>query len=225
MQKEFSNFPQLYVVIAGQGGAGKEGIAKVTADYLSEKTGRKSIITREPSDEFRKKVFTANKKRASGLVLSEMFYQDGAKVEKTIVQQTLNNGKNVVSVRGRESTWAYQIPKGISEAEILQMHRRYLGDFGPDVVIHLCLSDPRIGLERKGKKLDGDTFDKEDLPYHWAVKKEYDKLATRFAVTSSSIFPTPIFGNWITIDADRPIKEVRGQVKDLLREYLLLRKK
>ena len=57
------------------------------------------------------------------------------------------------------------------------------------------------------------------------VKKEYDKLATRFAVTSSSIFPTPIFGNWITIDADRPIKEVRGQVKDLLHEYLLLRKK
>lgn len=117
------NLP-LYIVIAGQGGAGKEGAANFIAQVLEAQTDRRVTITREPSDGFREKVFKANAQGASGIELARLFYEDGADVEKKIVQPAINSGLHVVSVRARESTWAYQIPKGARQHDLLKLHRK-----------------------------------------------------------------------------------------------------
>lgn len=211
-----------YIIVVGAGGCGKTQAAEFLQQEWTQKTKRKTIITEEPSRQNRNAIFAlANTEGVPAMDVVRAFYNDRVSVINGTVKPNLEDGNNVVSIRGYPCTHAYEGPLGATHEEMYAEHLQRFGPWGADYIYYLRLSDPIIGLKRKGAKLDGDPFDESKKhEYHLAVIAEYDRMAERYNFTNR--FSDPIFGRWITIDADRNIPKVQEQLEKTTEEVIRL---
>lgn len=217
-RKELS--PQ-YVIVVGLGGCGKTHAAECLANEWTALNHRRTIITEEPTRKNRNEIFaTAAQPGVLPMTIVRMFYDDRRILINDLVRPSLALGENVISIRGYPCTHAYEGPLGATSEEMYAEHLRQLGLQGADLIYYLRLTDPQKGLLRKNGKLDGDTFDMKKHDYHLAVMAEYDLMAERYGVSNS--FADPVFGRWVTIDADQSIPEVQRQLCDSTRELVKL---
>lgn len=210
-----------YIIVVGLGGSGKTHAGEFLSKVWGKYSGRRVVITEEPSAGNRRAIFAAAKNSdVPAMAVVKMFYDDRKLIINDFVRPNLAAGNHVLSLRGFPCTFAYEGALGVPLGEIKREHVTRLGNTGADIVYYLRLSDPRIGLRRKAGELGGDIFDAKDIDYHKKVSDIYDLMAKDYGNFGGS--RDNIFGWWITVDADQSVSEVQRQLRDATTEYLRL---
>ncbi len=171
-----------FIVFEGIGGSGK-GTQIELAKNLLEKNGIKAIYTREPggiepAEKIRELIFTLRGKRlikAEGQMV--LFFAARKLWVDGVVAPNLDKGVNVLTDRCHTSTGAYQgHAEGGDQKQILDIADVILGNYKPDAVILLDISK-ETSIERRGKNVNGDPFDKESSEYFDRLIAGYREMA------------------------------------------------
>ncbi len=131
-----------------------------------------------------------------------LYFSDFLK-DKESIKKWKKEGKIIISDRYFTSTLAYQGLRGFPIKKALNMAKLF-GLPRPDLIIYLNIS-PQTSIKRKYKekrKLDRNEADREFLE---RLTKFYRYLARN-----------NIFGKWVIIDGEKPIKKVFAQIKKLM---------
>ena len=206
--------PGRFFVVEGGDGAGKGGVVARLAAFL-EGEGHAVLTTREPGGTPEGLQLRAMLLAASGAVWeqeAELLLMTAARVQhvRRVIIPALKAGTIVVCDRFVGSTLAYQGGgRGLPEGLILDLHRRLVDDFWPDLTILLDV-DPRVGLERSRRRLaasgaDEGRFEALDLTFHQRVRDSFLAQATRHPDRTA------------LIDAGQPIEMVQRQAIDRVR--------
>lgn len=171
-----------FIVFEGVGGSGK-GTQIEQAKKLLQKNDIEAIYTREPggiepAEEIRKLIFNLRDKKlinAEGQMVlffaARKFWIEG------VVAPNLNRGLSVLTDRCHTSTGAYQgYAEGGDQKQILEISNEILGANKPDAVIFLDISR-KTSLNRRGKDVNGDPFDKETPAYFDRLIAGYREMA------------------------------------------------
>lgn len=128
--------------------------------------------------------------------------------DKEKIKKWLKEGKIIITDRYFTSTLAYQCQKGISLKEALKIAQIF--DLPkPDLIIYLEIS-PKTSIKRKIKE-------KNNLDRHEVDKKFLAKVAKFYRKLNKE----QIFGKWIKINGEKPIKEVFSQIKEIFKKLNL----
>jgi dTMP kinase len=171
-----------FVVFEGAGGSGK-GTQIENAKNLLIKNGLKVVFTREPgglepAEKIRKLIFSLRDKNLIGpegqMVLffaCRDLWLDG------VVAPSINGGVNVLTDRCHTSTGAYQgYAEGGDQKQILAIADTVLGEYKPDAIILLDVSR-ETSMQRRGKDVNGDPFDKQGPEYFDRLIAGYREMA------------------------------------------------
>ncbi len=194
----------IFIVLEGAEGSGKTTQVQV----LQEHFGDKIITSREPGGtEYAEDIRNLALKHplagnADGKTLFLLMWGSRAEHMNNKVIPALEQGKIVVTDRFDSSTYALNIFGQEQESlrgYFWQTREAILGEYTPDMYVHLDLS-PEVGLQRReGDVKEQDHFDKRDLEFHQRVQEGYSELYEKVPHTR--------------VDADRSIEEV---TKDLI---------
>jgi dTMP kinase len=142
----------------------------------------------------------------SAVVQALLYFADFLK-DKEGIEKWLEGGGTVVADRYFHSTLAYQGLKHSSIDSILKLADIF--DLPkPDLVIYIKIS-PGTSADRKYKE-------KGSLDRHEADKEFLGRLSTFY----DGLIERQVFGEWITVDGERPIEEVAGEIKLIVRSKL-----
>lgn len=172
-----------FIALEGGEGAGKSTQARLLADALRQR-GQACVITREPGG-------TAGAEAIRGLLLgtegegwhprAEALLFAAARsdhVERLIIP-ALERGEWVICDRFVDSSRAYQGGgSGLSDAEVLDLHRIGSGGLLPDLTLLIEVS-PAVVAQRLALR-DGDQADRiggRDADYHAAVASAFRRFA------------------------------------------------
>jgi dTMP kinase len=203
-----------FIVLEGGDGAGKGGAIAILAACLRDE-GYPVLTTREPGGTPEGLQLRALLLAAEGAVWdrgSELLLMTAARVQhvRRVIEPALQAGTIVLCDRFLGSSLAYQGGgRGIPADLILDLHRRFVGDFWPDLTILLDV-DPETGLSRSRRRLgdesvDEGRFEALDHAFHDRVRRSFLDQAARHAART------------ILIDAGRPIDAVQRDVVDQVR--------
>jgi dTMP kinase len=175
-----------FIVFEGGEGAGKTSAIAALAATLKA-AGHDVLLTREPGG-------TPEGLALRALLLAadappwdrhaELLLITAARIQhvKRVIEPALRAGKTVLCDRFLASTLAYQgAGRGIPTEQILDLHRRFVGNIQPDLTILLDL-DPAIGLARSARRLhsaslDEGRFEALDLAFHLQVRSAFLAIA------------------------------------------------
>lgn len=173
-----------FIAIEGLEGAGKSTAMEVLLSTLKQAGVEQILTTREPggtpiAEEIRNLV-KSHDLTESMLPETELLLMYASRVQlvEHVIKPSLNAGKWVMSDRYELSTWAYQGGgRGINDEIIAAISRAVLQGFKPDFTLYLDI-DPKLGLERAGKRGVLDRFEREALAFFERVRAKYLLLAT-----------------------------------------------
>lgn len=126
------------------------------------------------------------------------FIKDQGKIKNWLKQR-----KIIICDRYFTSTLAYQGLKGFPVKTALKIAKNF-GLPEPDLIIYLKIS-PQTSMKRKIKE-------KRNLDRHEADEKFLGKLGKFY----ERLIKKQIFSHWITIDGEKPAKEVFEEIKSKL---------
>lgn len=185
-----------FITFEGSEGCGKSTHMRSLAKYF-EGLGRECVLTREPGGtELSEKIraLLLDKSLGQMSARTEILLFEAARAEHVdkLIKPSLEQGKIVISDRFYDSTSAYQGAARLIGADTV----KYLNSFAtdslvPDITIVLDI-DAREGLERAGRRDNGDTdrMGSEKLEFYQKVREGFLELARgepeRFAVVDSS---------------------------------------
>jgi dTMP kinase len=206
-----------FIVFEGGDGAGKGG-ALVTLAAALTADGHDVLSTREPGGTPEGLELRALLLAASGAVWdqgSELLLMTAARIQhvKRVIRPALAAGRVVLCDRFLGSTLAYQGGgRGIEADLILDLHRRFVEDFRPDLTVLLDV-DPATGIGRSRRRLADDATDEGrfeglDLGFHQRVRASFRAQAAQDPYRT------------ILIDADRAIDVVQQDVVSHVRSRL-----
>jgi dTMP kinase len=209
-----------FIVLEGGDGAGKgSAIASLAAGLQDD--GYDVLTTREPGGTPEGLQLRALLLAAEGEVWdrgAELLLMTAARLQhvRRVIEPALVAGMVVLCDRFVGSSLAYQGGgRGIPADLILDLHRRFVGDFWPDLTVLLDI-DPAVGLARSRRRLSGDGVDEgrfEELGhnFHDRVRRSFLDQAGQHASRT------------VVIDASRPIdvvqQDVIGQVRTRLAQF------
>jgi dTMP kinase len=133
------------------------------------------------------------------LLYSTDFIKDAEKIKKW-----LEEGKVVISDRYFTSAIAYQGQRGFSIEKALKFADIFFLP-RPDLIIYLKIS-PKTSIKRK-------YHEKRSLDRNEKDKKFLGQLGNFY----KKLIKNSVFGKWIVIDGEKPIKEVFEEVKKYLK--------
>ena len=171
-----------FIVVEGGDGAGKGGVGASLAEALAT-AGHPVLATREPGGTPEGLQLRALLLSAAGAVWeqeAELLLMTAARVQhvRRVIAPAIAAGTTVVCDRFVGSTLAYQGGgRGLPADLILDLHRRLVDDFWPDLTIILDV-DPRTGLQRSRRRLaaqaqDEGRFEDLDLAFHDRVRQSF----------------------------------------------------
>jgi dTMP kinase len=171
-----------FVVFEGAGGSGKGTQINFAKDLLTN-NGLQVVYTREPggiepAEEIRRLIFTLREKKLIGPEgqLSLFFAARDLWVIGVVVPN-IDGGTNVLTDRCHTSTGAYQgYAEGGDQKQILAIADVVLGNYKPDAVVLLDVSR-ETSMQRRGKDVNGDPFDKETPAYFDRLIAGYREMA------------------------------------------------
>jgi dTMP kinase len=195
----------MFVTFEGADGSGKSTQAELLRDALAGE-GRDVLLTREPGGSELGELIRDLVLEGPGMVpLAEaaLFAASRAQHVEEVIRPCLARGTVVICDRYIDSSLAYQgIARGLGVDEILQLNLAVTGGLLPDVTF-LLLLDPEVAASRWVEK---DRLEREGLEFQRRVDAAYRSLARQF--------PERI----VTVDADRPLGEIRDEIVEQVRE-------
>lgn len=137
---------------------------------------------------------------------AELLLFEAARAQLTtrLIVPALERGMVVISDRFFDSTLVYQGDgRGLNKGEIKWLNCFATGDLTPDLTFYLDISQEE-GRRRRGLAREGwDRIEAEDLAFHQRVREGYLNIIT----TENDS------GRWVLIDGEKPITEVREEIK------------
>lgn len=197
-----NTYPGKFIVFEGLDGSGQSTQTKLLADFLSGK-GKKVLLTKEPTPDSeaskeirdvlnkRKKIFPQK--------LQELFAKDRKVHLEKIIIPALKQSKTVVCDRYFFSSFAFGKADGLELERLFSINQEFLL---PDRTFILKVR-PEVCLERienRGK-----------LKTLFEEKEKMERVFKNYLT-----FPGK-FKNIYLIDGEKPIEEVFGEVKKILK--------
>lgn len=201
----------MLITFEGADGSGKSTQIKFTEQYLKG-LGYNVVITRDPGGTELGLHFREILLNYTGQItdLAEMFIflADRAQHVELKIKPLLEQGVFVLCDRYIDSTVAYQgYGRGIPIDQVELLNKIATNNTMPDLTLLFNVST-EVGMKRVAKGGSKDRLESEVKEFHQKVSEGYLELARkdpdRFAV----------------IDADKPIEEVKKQVKTALDNLL-----
>jgi len=206
-----------FITVEGPDGAGKTTVLNMIAEELAAE-GYPIVQTREPggspiAEKIRQIIL--DKKHTEMDPRTEALLYAAARrqhlIEKII--PALEKGNIVLCDRFIDASIVYQgFARKIGIDEVLKINRFAIENTMPDLTIYFDI-EPKIGLERIQKHRQGEMnrLDLETMEFHKMVREGYLQLLDRFPDRIKKVM------------ADRPIEEVKTEVKKLILSLLVKR--
>jgi dTMP kinase len=197
-----------YIIFEGCHGTGKTTQSKKLVEFLKKKFPGKEIIwTREPggseiAELIRKLVQGTNFTEEIDPVCEAYLYAASrAQTLRRVVSPVLSKGGIVIQDNSFITGMAYQaLTRGLGLENYTAINEIALGDFLPDIIIHLDLS-LQVSTTRTFDK-DGDRFERLGIEFDKKVERSYKKISK-----------LPMFkGKWISVNADGEISDVFNKI-------------
>jgi dTMP kinase len=201
-----------FIVLEGLDGSGGETKVNLLFDYLKDLDVDVEKLSYPDYEEPIGKLISdfLHKKYDFSPLNQFLLYLSDFLKDKEKINNWLSQGKIIISDRYFTSTIAYQVQSGFSlrkaleAAELFELPK-------PDLIIYSKIS-PETSMARKIK--DGDELDR------YESDKEF---LTRLSQTYENLIQNKIFGNWVIVDAEGPIKEVGDEIKAIINEKVNLK--
>jgi dTMP kinase len=191
----------MFITFEGMEGCGKSTQAKRLIEHL-EQLGIPVVFTLEPGgtrvgQAIRRVLLDTRNDNLSALAELLLYAADRAQHMEEVIHPALEQGKWIVCDRFADATTVYQgYARGQDMTLIHMLREKTCGGFWPDITFLLdCPVD--VGLKRAMRRNetlpdDGqDRFEREERPFHEAVKQGYLTLAKkeqeRFAVIDATL--------------------------------------
>jgi dTMP kinase len=206
MQK--NTYQGKFIVIEGIDGAGGETQSKILVRFLKKrKIGVEKLTYPDYSGPIGKLIHQFLHKKYEFLpeIQFLLYFLDFLK-DKEKIKEYLKQGKIIISDRYFTSTLAYQCQKGVLLKDALKIAQIF--DLPkPDLIIYLKISS-KTSIKRKFKE-------KNNLDRHEENKKFLEKVAKYY----EKLIKEQVFGKWVVINGEKPIKEVFKDIKNLYEKY------
>jgi dTMP kinase len=198
-----------FIVIEGGDGAGKSSVISALAKFLAA-AGAQVLLTREPGGtpeglDLRALLLAKGGPEWDDRAELLLMTADRVQHVQRVILPALAAGHTVLCDRFVGSTIAYQgAGRGIEPADILALHRDFVGDLWPDLTLWLDI-DPELGLARSRRRMaqlggrDEGRFEALDQAFHHRVRACYRQVASE--------------RGWTVIDASQPLDMVVNQAK------------
>jgi len=194
--------PGRFITLEGGEGVGKSTQATRLAQALRAR-GHDVIVTREPggtagAEAIRALVMTGNADRWGARAEALLFAAARADHVEKVIRPALAAGTWVICDRFVDSSRAYQGGAGgLSDADIMDLHRIGSSRLMPDRTILMCLAEEEAE-NRAESRAEGnaDRFGARDRDFHAGLKARFDRFAAneahRFRVVDASGAPDDV---------------------------------
>ena len=202
-----------FVTFEGIEGCGKTTQAARLKAAL-EKRGKSVVLTREPGGtaigtRIRELLLDPTTKGLHALAELLLYEADRAQHVAETIRPALDAGKIVICDRFADASTAYQgAARGLAHDTVEALNRMATGGLEPSLTLLLDVppaTSVQRARERAAKTGDRpDRFEREDLPFHEAVRAGYLEIAGRRP------------GRFVRIDANRGADDVERDVLDVV---------
>lgn len=201
---------------------GIEGCGKTTqAARLKaalEKRGRTVVLTREPGgttigSKIRELLLDPTTKGLSALAELLLYEADRAQHVAETIRPALEAGKVVLCDRFSDASTAYQgAARGLAHATVESLNAIATGGLEPHLTLLLDVP-PKVSVERARERAmksgsRPDRFEREDFPFHEAVRTGYLEIAARRP------------DRFVRVDANRSADEVERDILEIVTSRL-----
>ncbi|MCC2595549.1 dTMP kinase [Pusillimonas sp. MFBS29] len=202
------------IVVDGGNGAGKGTCLRDIEAYLSTR-GLEAVMTREPGgtpigEKIRDILLDNSAAEMCDVTELMLFAAARAQHVREKIIPALEAGKIVVSDRFDSATISFQhYARGLDLDLINCLNDMAVAGLKPDFTIILDL-DPAVGLQRvtsRGSELD--RMEKENLAFLERARHGY--------IEQARLAP----GRFAIVDAAQPYEQVRGEIRELVRQVLI----
>jgi len=207
-----------FITLEGVEGSGKSTQVDLVKNHLQE-LGFEVIVTHEPGDtkigrDIRKLLLNpANDKLVPKAELM-LYLADRAQHLSEVIVPNLKAGRVVISDRYVDATWAYQgFARELDCDLIKRLNNIATDNLDPNLTLLLDI-DPAVSLQRAKaatakENNTGDRIEAEKINFHQQVRAGYLELAHREERIE-------------VVDANQKPNNVFGQIKQILKERLVL---
>ena len=174
----------LFITFEGGDGSGKSTQVNLLKDYL-DNLSFETIKTREPggtpSAEILRDLLTTGEVE-KWTPMSEALLMWASRYEHLIqvIEPALNSGKNVISDRFYDSTYAYQgVAHNLGIDKMEKLKKIIIGDIEPDVTFVLDI-DPKVGLKRSLDRSNQENrFESYNIDFHNKIRSAFLEIAKK----------------------------------------------
>ena len=174
----------LFITFEGGDGSGKSTQVNLLKDYL-DNLNFETIKTREPggtpSAEILRELLTTGEVE-KWTPMSEALLMWASRYEHLIqvIEPALNSGKNVISDRFYDSTYAYQgVAHNLGINKMEKLKKIIIGDIEPDVTFILDI-DPKVGLKRSLDRSNQENrFESYNIDFHNKIRSAFLEIAKK----------------------------------------------
>lgn len=206
-----------FVTFEGIEGCGKTTQAARLKATL-EKRGHTVVLTREPGGtaigtKIRELLLDPKTKGLAPLAELLLYEADRAQHLAEVIRPALDAGKIVLCDRFADASTAYQgAARGLAHATVEECNRIATGGLEPQLTLLLDVP-PKVSVERareRAVKAGGrpDRFEREDFPFHEAVRDGYLAIAARAP------------GRFVCVDANRAVEDVEKDILAIVEKRL-----
>lgn len=197
----------LFIVLEGTDGCGKSTQIRNVKTYLRDK-GIHTLLVREPGgtdigEKIRKILLDNENSEMRASTEMYLYAASRAQLVQEVIKPAIMDGKVVICDRFIYSSLVYQgVGRKLGIDTVWDVNQKALAGIMPDIAIFLDLPIEKA-LDRV-KRGNMDRIEKENDNFHNTVYSSYIKLCTdeKFKLTR--------------INADRDIKEVFADIKDII---------
>ena len=170
-----------FITVEGIEGVGKSTNLAFIRDWLTGR-GLSVLETREPggtplAEEIRELLLKPREEKVDPQTELLLIFAARAQHLRERVEPALARGHWVLCDRFTDSTYAYQgAGRGFDRAQIALLEQLVQDSLRPDLTLILDI-DPKLGLQRAGKRSQPDRFEGETLVFFERVRQAYRELA------------------------------------------------
>ncbi|WP_454783850.1 dTMP kinase [Legionella sp. WA2024007413] len=200
------------IVIEGLEGAGKSTAINTVIELLA-KRDIKTLTTREPGGtvlgEILRDLIKNPEYRDTLDDRSELLLLYTARIQllEEVIKPSLRQGIWVIADRFELSTMAYQGGgRGLDQEMINRLSSFALHGFKPDLTLYLDIT-PEEGMRRVKSRGEVDRIEQQSIDFFHRVHERY-------------IHYVELCDNTVTIDARRPLQEVKQSIQNAMNKFI-----